>query len=208
MKIFSNSMKLSTVALVFSLVTSSQASHALPTSFERELKSAAKTEIGKKTSLAVEKCKWSTKSGRPSVKCSIQKFDVTVNSFSFKEMRDSIGFEEHTYEIDVTLENYSSEDSGLAVGSLLRCSNSRGSSSFYAEGLDPQFVLGRSQERGVVVASFPSDVTASNCANPTLWLSLSSSGVTLRDKKKVSSLKKRKLVAAAYIPLTNEQISK
>jgi hypothetical protein len=201
-------IRLAALVATISLMVPAQAAYSLPSSFEKERKRATLTSIGKPTALAVEVCRWSTKRGMPIVKCKLQKLVVTVNGFKFKELRDSIGFDEHTYEIDVTLENYSSQRSGLAVGSLLRCSNSRADSSFYAEGLDPQYVMSKTRETGVIVASFPSDVTAINCQNPTLWLSISSGGVSLDSKKKLKTLKKKKLSAAAYIPLSEEQLSR
>ena len=193
-------------AIAINLLAPASIAQALPSSFERELKGASKLQIGQKVSLAAETCRLVT---RPSqrLKCSLKKFDVTVNSFQFKEMRNSIGFDEHTYAIDVTLENYSKNEIGLDVGALLRCSNSNLSSSFYAEGLNPQYVLGRSKLTGVIIASFPSDVTASSCENPTLWLSLSSSGVNPKDKKAIKKAKKRKMSAVAYIPLDDSQLN-
>lgn len=206
MKISSLTSRITASAVAITLLSSASIAQALPTSFERELKGASKVQIGQKVPLAVETCKL-VRGPSPRLRCSLSKFDVTVNSFQFKEMRNSIGFDEHTYAVDVTLENYSRQDIGLDVGALLRCSNSNLSSSFYAEGLNPQNVLGRSQLAGVIIASFPSDVTAVGCKNPTLWLSLSSSGLNHKDKKAVKKAKKRKMSAVAYIPLTDSQLN-
>lgn len=206
MKISTLTSRITASAIAITLLSSASIAQALPTSFERELKGASKVQVGQKVSLAAETCKL-VRGPSLRLRCSLSKFDVTVNSFQFKEMRNSIGFDEHTYAVDVTLENYSKEDIGLDVGALLRCSNSNLSSSFYAEGLNPQNVLGRSQLAGVIIASFPSDVTAVGCKNPTLWLSLSSSGVNPKDKKAIKKAKKRKMSAVAYIPLTDSQLN-
>jgi hypothetical protein len=197
-------LKITALSLSILLLGPVPATHSLPSTFERELKNAKKTEIGKKTVLAVEQCK-STSKGGYSTKCTLRKFEVVVNSFTFREMRNSYDYDNHIYDIDVTLKNYSNLETGLDVGALLRCSNSQSGSSFYSDGIDPQFVLGRSQLSGVITASFP--MPTASCQNPTLWLELWTSGIDAQDKKQIKNAKKRKLVRAAYIPLNNSQLN-
>lgn len=184
-----------------------QAAQALPTSFEKEVRAASKIELGQTVSLAVETCNL-VRGAVTRLRCSLSKFDVTVHSFQLKEKAGPDSFLDDTFALDVTLENYSKKGVGLDVLALLRCSNSNLNSSFYADGINPTDVSGRSKLTGVIIASFPSDVTAASCENPMVWLSLSSSGVNPKDKKALKKAKKRKMTAVAYISLTDFQLSR
>lgn len=176
-------------------------SNALMTQFEKELSVAKKIDFNSPVNLAIPNCKIALKSKKYVETCSYEKFRITVRSFQFNDLS---GWPEGTptFNIDILMENFSKKIStGLEVGQMLRCSNSRESSSFYSGGIDPQQLLPLSQDSGIVKMSFPEDVTTESCKNPTIWLSLFSSGPSLTETKKIADIKKKKLAAFAYIPI-------
>lgn len=185
------------VAAIGLVVTATPATQALPSKFQKDLSLAKKITFGTTVKIAAPNCgsSWPVKYS----KCKFQYIAVTVNSFTFN---DYSGWpnDAATYNLDLKIENFSSQDNGLAVGSLIRCSNAKDSNDFYADGIDPQFITAKTEESGVVKVDFPEDVTPTTCKTPTVWLELSSSNY-LTDKKMLAEIKKKKLVAAAYIPI-------
>lgn len=197
---------LALVALVGStLLPLPMASANLPSAYEAKLKLATKVKFGQPIPLAVPNCKIVKVKGKFSEKCTYEKFVITVDSFKFFDRRTSIEIENSTYAIDLKLENFSSRERGLDIGEFLKCKSSRSNSDFYRDGIDPQAIPAKSQDAGVVVASFPDDIQSDKCESPILWIQLSNS-VDWKDKKLSAEIKKRKLVAAAYIPLTAEML--
>ena len=180
--------------------------HALPSPFEIELKAATKISLGKPTALAVPTCKIQVKNKKYINSCTYGKFIVTVNSFRFAKKETPIDVEVSVYAIDLKMENYSKIDSGIDVGALLRCKNSQSYSPFYSDGIDPQNVPAGSELSGVVLASLPGDLSPFSCQMPTLWLSLFNSGVDMKDKVMLAEVNKKKLIARAYIPLTQSML--
>jgi hypothetical protein len=144
---------------------------------------------------------------RISEKCSFEKFVITVNSFKFNDVRTPIGVEESSYAIDIKMENFSSQETGLDVGEFLKCKSSRYGSPFYRDGIDPQYIPAKSQDSGVVISSFPDEIAIDKCELPVLWISLSSYSTNIKDKKLMKEIKKKKLVGAAYIPLTPQMLA-
>jgi hypothetical protein len=194
--------------LIGSMVTVPNSAAALPSPFEQELKAATQVTLGKPISMAVPKCKLVKVGSKFTTKCTYEKFVVTVNSFAFNDIRTPIGVEEASFNIDVKIENFSSRDTGIDVGKLLRCKKSRSGSPFYSDGIDPQSIPPRSEDAGIIVSSFPDEISLDKCEMPTLWISLTNSEVNPKDKKMMAEIKKRKLVANAYIPLTPAMLSK
>jgi len=179
----------------------------LDSAYEAELKLATKVNFGQPIPLAIQSCKYVKVKSRISEKCSFEKFVITVNSFKFNDVRTPIGVEESSYAIDIKMENYSSQETGLDVGELLKCKSSRYGSPFYADGIDPQYIPAKSQDSGVVISSFPDEIAIGKCELPVLWISLSSYSMNIKDKKLMSQIKKKKLVGAAYIPLTPQMLA-
>lgn len=198
-----------TIAIVSSsLITAPLASAALPSPFEIELKLATKVKLGQAVSMAVPKCKIVKQKSKFVTKCSYEKFVVTINSFTFKDIRTPIDVETASFAIDLKMENYSSRDTGIDVGMLLRCKSSRDRSSFYSDGFDPQSIPAGSEDAGIVISSFPDEIALEKCQMPTLWISLTNSEVNLKDKTMVAEMKKKKLIGVAYIPLTPVLLAK
>lgn len=186
-------------------LTSSNA--ALPSPFELELKQATKIEFGKANSIALPDCKFVIVKKKYTTKCTYGKFVVTVNSFKYHSTRTA--FTEvvnNVYAISIKMENYSKTiNSGLDVGAVVRCKNEIKYSPFYRDepdSIDPQDVPAGTELSGVIYASLPDDFTPEQCQMPTLWLAPFSSGVDLKDKAQMAEVKKKKLIARAYIPLT------
>jgi len=184
------------------------ASASLPSAYEAKLKTATKVNFGQPIPLAVPNCKITKVKGKLTEVCKYEKFVVTVNSFKFFDVRTPIGVEESSYAIDVKLENYSSQDTGLDIGEFLKCKSSRSNSPFYSDGIDPQTVPAGSQDNGVVISSFPDEIAIEKCEMPVLWISLSSYSADLKNKKMMTEIKKKKLIGAAYIPLTPQMLAK
>jgi len=177
----------------------------LPSAYEAKLKLATKVKFGQPIPLAVANCNIVKVKGKFTERCTYEKFVITVNSFKFFDRRTSIQVENSTYAIDLRLENYSSQERGLDIGEFLKCKSSRSNSDFYGDGIDPQGIPAKSQDSGVVIASFPDDIQSNKCESPVLWIQLSNS-VDWKDKKLAAELKKKKLVGAAYIPLTTQML--
>ena len=188
---------------ISSIFTAPVANAKLKSPYEIKLKSAKKVTFGQPVPLAVETCKVVKKK----YVCSYEKFIVTVNSFSFYDKRTPIDVEVSTFAIDLNMQNFSSQETGLEVGSILQCKSSRSGASFYSESIDPQYLPPKSEDSGIVIASFPDDIAVSNCETPVLWLSLTSGSTDLNNKKVKAKIKKKKLVGAAYIVLTPEMLS-
>ncbi len=74
-------------------------------------------------------------------------------------------------------------------------------------GIDPQFIPAKSQDSGVVISSFPDEIAMDKCELPVLWIFLSKNSVNIKDKKVMTTVKKMKLVGAAYIPLTPQMLA-
>ena len=207
MKIISKFGQVSLIlALGISLVSQS-AAVALPTAFEKELAQATKIDFNKPVKLGIVQCKSVLKAKKYINTCTYENFVVTVKSFTYA---DSAGFPDGTPRFDLALkmENYSkSASTGISVGSLLRCSNSKSISSFYADAYDPQSVPAGSQDEGTIKVSFPDDVTLQTCKSPIIWLTLSSYGADIRDLAGIAALKKKKLSAFAYIPIPSSSLS-
>lgn len=194
------------VALVSStLLPLAMASANLPSAYEAKLKLATKVKFGQAIALAVPNCKLVKVKGKVTEKCTFGKFTITVNSFKFFDKRTPIGIEESSYAIDLKLENYSSRENGLDIGEFLKCKSSRSGSPFYGDGINPQGIPAKSQDAGVVISSFPDEISIDECESPVLWIQLSNSA-DLKDKKLAAEIKKKKLVGAAYIPLTAEML--
>jgi hypothetical protein len=201
-------MKIRLVAIVAALstlglvVTTAPAVQALPTKFQKDLTVAKKINFGTVAKLAVPNCGRSFSINY--AKCKFSHVAVTVNSFAFN---DYTGWpnDAPTYNLDLKIENFTSQDNGLSVGSLIRCTNAKDQNDFYADGMNPQYISSKTQESGVVVVDFPEDVTPTTCKNPTIWLELNM-GTSLSDKKMLSAVKKKKLLAAAYIPIPIESL--
>jgi hypothetical protein len=192
------------------------ASASLPTAYEAKLKLATKVDFGQEVPLALANCKSVKVKSKLTWRCTYEKLMVTVNSFKFYDRSPIYGDtfdypkgEQFRYSIDVKMENYSSNETGLLVGDLLRCksSGSQSSSPFWADGLNPQFVPPKSQDSGVIISSFPEEVSADKCESPIILLSPTSWAVNLNDKKEMKEVKKKKLLGMAYIPLTPQMLA-
>jgi len=177
----------------------------LPSAYEAKLKLATKVKFGQAIPLAVPNCKLVKVKGKVTEKCTFEKFTITINSFKFFDKRTPIGVEESSYAIDLKLENYSSRENGLDVGEFLKCKSSRSGAPFYSDGINPQGIPAKSQDAGVVISSFPDEISIEKCESPVLWIQLSNSA-DLKDKNLAAEIKKMKLVGAAYIPLTAEML--
>ena len=182
------------------------ASAVLVSPHEAELKLATKVNFGQPIPLAIQNCKYVKVKSKVSEKCSYEKFVITVNSFKFNDIRTPIGVEESSYAIDIKMENFTSQETGLDVGELLKCKSSRSGSPFYADGINPQYIPAKTQDGGVVISSFPDEIAIDKCELPVLWISLSSYSTNIKDKKMMNEIKKKKLVGAAYIPLTPQML--
>jgi len=206
-------MKKSSLPLVMLLLLGSLTIHpsiasaGLESAYEAELKLATKVNFGQPIPLAIQNCKYIKVKSKVSEKCNYEKFVITVNSFKFNGIRTPIGVGVSSYAIDIKMENFTSQETGLDVGEFLKCKSSRSGSSFYADGMDPQYIPAKSQEGGIVISSFPDEVAIDKCELPVLWISLSSYSVNIKDKKMMKELKKNKLVGAAYIPLTPQMLA-
>ena len=191
-----------------SIVHIPSASANLPSAYDATLKLATKVNFGQAIPLAVPNCKIVKVKSKYSQKCTYEKFTVTVNSFKFNDVRTPIGVEENSYAIDVKMENFSSQETGIDVGEFLKCKSSRSGSPFYSDGIDPQNVPAKSQDGGIVVSSFPDEIDVTKCESPVLWISLTSSaGADVKNKKMMAEIKKKKLIGVAYIPLTPQLLS-
>lgn len=191
-----------------SLVHIPSASANLPSAYEAKLKLATKVNFGQAIQLAVPKCKIVKVKSKYSETCTYEKFTITVNSFKFNDRRTSIAIEESSYAIDIKMENFSSQDTGLDVGEFLKCKSSRSGSPFYGDGINPQSVPAKSQDGGIVVSSFPDEIDVTKCESPVLWIMLTNSaGADVKNKKMMAEIKKKKLIGIAYIPLTPQLLS-
>jgi hypothetical protein len=200
------------ILLLISFFSYIPPSFALPSPFEQELKLATKIEFGKPYPIALPDCELVVVKGRYKSKCSYGKFLVTVNSFKYHGTRTAFtDVLNNVYAISIKMENYSKTiDSGLDVGAVLRCKNEIKYSPFYrdeADSIDPQDVPAGTELSGVIYASLPDDFSPDQCQMPTLWLEPFNSGVSLKDKAQLAEIKKRKLVARAYLPLTPELLN-
>ena len=182
------------------------ASAKLKSPYEIKLKAAKKVRFGQAVPLAVESCKTEKKKKKLIEKCVYEKFVVKVKSFEFYGKETPIDKELSTFAIDVTMQNYSSQEVGLEVGSLLQCKSSKSDSNFYADGIDPQFLPAKSTVSGTIISSFPDDIAVSKCKMPVLWLSVNYFKPDLKNKTTVAQLKKKKLVGVAYIALTPKDL--
>jgi hypothetical protein len=195
------------LSLTFGIsVVSIPLSQALPTKFQKELSLATKSSFGKPVKLAIANCKSVLKNRKYVETCSYESFNVTVKSFEFNDLS---GWPEGTptFNVDVVMENYSKKiTTGLDVGSMLKCSNSRQYSPFYSGGIDPQSLLPQSRDEGVVKMSFPEDVTLETCKDPIIWLALFSGGASLSDSKRIADIKKKKFAAFAYIEIPQSSL--
>jgi hypothetical protein len=178
----------------------------LPSAYEAKLKLATKVKFGQAIPLAVPNCKLVKVKGKLTEVCTFEKFTITVNSFKFFDKRAPIGVEQYSYAIDLKLENYSSGENGLDIGEFLKCKSSRSGSPFYSDGIDPQGIPAKSQDAGVVISSFPDEITIEKCESPVLWIQLSNP-VDFKDKKLATEIKKKKLIGVAYIPLTAQLLA-
>ena len=191
-----------------SLAHTPSASANLPSAYEAKLKLATKVGFGQAVPLAVPNCKIVKVKSKYSEKCTYEKFVITVNSFKFYDVRTPIGVEESSYAIDIKMENFSSQDTGLDIGEFLKCKSSRSGSPFYSDGINPQSVPAKSQDGGIVISSFPDEIDVTKCESPVLWISLTSSaGADVKNKKMMAEIKKKKLIGIAYIPLTPDLLS-
>ena len=191
-----------------SLVHIPSAKANLPSAYEAKLKSATKVSFGRAIPLAVPKCKTVKVKSKYVEQCTYEKFVITVNSFKFNDVRTPIGVEESSYAIDIKMENYSSQETGLDVGEFLKCKSSRSGSPFYSDGIDPQSVPAKSQDAGIVISSFPDEIAIAKCESPVLWISLTNSaGADIKNKTMMAEIKKKKLIGIAYIPLTPQLLS-
>lgn len=180
----------------------------LPSAYEAKLKLATKVDFGRAIPLAVPKCKISKVKSKYVEKCTYEKFVVTINSFKFNDIRTPIGVEESSYAIDIKMENFSSQETGLDVGEFLKCKSSRSGSPFYSDGINPQSVPAKSQDGGIVISSFPDEIDVTKCESPVLWISLTNSaGADIKNKKMMAEIKKKKLIGIAYIPLTPQLLA-
>ena len=199
------------VVLVATTFNATSASAALPSKFELELKAATKVEFGKAIPMALPDCKFVKVKGKFTTKCTYGKFNVTVNSFKYQGTRTAFSdVINNVYAISIKMENYSQTiNSGLDVGAVLRCKNEKTYSPYYmdeADSINPQDVPAGSELSGVVYASLPDDFTPEQCQMPTLWIAPFNSGVDLKDKDQLAAVKKKKLIARAYLPLTPEML--
>lgn len=191
-----------------SLAHTPSASANLPSAYEAKLKLATKVSFGQAVPLAVPNCKIVKVKSKYSEKCTYEKFVITVNSFKFYDVRTPIGVEESSYAIDIKMENFASQDTGLDIGEFLKCKSSRSGSPFYSDGINPQSVPAKSQDGGIVISSFPDEIDVTKCESPVLWISLTSSaGADVKNKKMMAEIKKKKLIGIAYIPLTPDLLS-
>lgn len=191
-----------------SLVYIPSASANLPSAYEAKLKLATKVSFGNAIPLAVPSCKIVKVKSKYSQKCTYEKFVFTINSFKFFDRRTSIAVEESTYAIDIKMENFSSQDTGLDIGEFLKCKSSKSGAPFYSDGINPQSVPAKSQDGGIVISSFPDEIDVSKCESPVLWISLTNSaGADVKNKAMMAEIKKKKLIGIAYIPLTPELLS-
>jgi hypothetical protein len=191
--------------LVVSLVYVPSASANLPSAYEAKFKLATKVSFGQAIPLAVPKCKIVKVKSKYSEKCTYEKVVITINSFKFNDVRTPIDVEETSYAIDLKIENYSSQDTGLDIGEFLKCKSSQSGSPFFDGGIDPQSVPAKSQDGGIVISSFPDAIDVTKCESPVLWVSLTSSaGADVKNKKMMAEIKKKKLIGIAYIPLTQD----
>ena len=183
------------------------ASAKLKSPYEIKLKAAKKVKIGQRVPLAVYSCKFVKKKKKYVEKCTYEKFVITVKSVKFNDKRTPIDQEVSSFNIDIKMENYSSKETGLDVGALLQCKSSKSGSSFYSDGIDPQYQPAKSEVSGVIVASFPDDIAVNRCQMPVLWLSLTNYQPDLKSKKVKATLKKKKLIGVAYVELTSKILS-
>jgi len=183
------------------------ANAGLDSAYEANLKLATKVTFCQPTPLAIQNCKIVKVKSKVTEKCSYEKFVITINSFKFNGIRTPIGIEEASYAIDIKMENFSSQETGLNVGEFLKCKSSRYGSPFYADGMNPQYIPAKSQDSGVVISSFPDEIAINKCELPVLWISPSRYSVNIKDKKMRTDIKKQKLVGAAYIPLTPQMLT-
>ena len=75
-----------------------------------------------------------------------------------------------------------------------------------ADSINPQDFPSGSELSGVVYASLPDDFTPEQCQIPTLWIAPFNSGVDLRDKAQLLEVKKKKLIARTYLPLSPDML--
>lgn len=197
--------------MVISTLHLASARAALPSPFELQLKQATKLQFSKANSIALPDCQFVVVKKKYTTKCTYGKFIVTVNSFKYHGTRMAFSDKvNNVYAISLKMENYSKTiNSGLDVGAVLRCKNEKTYSPFYrdeADSIDPQDVPAGTELSGVVYASLPDDFTPEQCQMPTLWIAPFSSGVDLKDKAQLVEVKKKKLIARAYLPLTPEML--
>jgi len=204
------SILISTI-MFFTTFNLASSSAALPSPFELQLKQATKLQFGKVNSIALPDCNFVVVKKKYTTKCTYGKFNVTVNSFKYQGTRTAFSdVINNVYAISIKMENYSRTiNSGLDVGAVLRCKNEKTYSPYYmdeADSINPQDVPSGSELSGVVYASLPDDFTPEQCQMPTLWIAPFNSGVDLKDKDQLAAVKKKKLIARAYLPLTPEML--
>lgn len=196
------------ILLLISLFSYIPSSFALPSPFEIELTKAKKIAFDQPVSIALPNCSIKSTNKGALKRCSYDSLVVTVKSFKFRNRQTPIDTEVSVYAIEIKIENYSSSiDSGLDVGSLLRCKNEKTYSPFYSGSLDPQDLPAGTELSGIIYASLPDDLQPEQCELPTLWIAPFNSGVDLKDKTGLAELSKKKLAARAYIPLTPELLN-
>ncbi len=108
--------------LVFLAVATIQApiaSASLDSPHEANLKLATKVNFGQAVPLAVRNCRIVKVKSKVTEKCNFERFVITINSFRFNDIRTPIGVEEASYAIDIKMENFSSQETGLDVGEFL-----------------------------------------------------------------------------------------
>jgi hypothetical protein len=186
------------------VMTAAPATQALPSKFQKELSLAKKTTIGTPVKIAVPSCPFTFPVNYS--KCKFPYLQVTVTDFSFA---DEQGWPDGTlrYNLSMKIENFTKGDAGLMISPLLKCSNNAGSTNYYADGWGASGVPAKSEDSGTLLVTFPGDIPASECKNPTIWLeSQGSLGVT--NKKLNAAMKKKKVSGAAYISIPAELVTK
>jgi hypothetical protein len=179
------------------IMTTAPATQALPSKFQKQLASAKKTTIGTPVKIAVPSCPFTFPVKYS--KCKFPFLQVTVTDFSYL---DAGGWPDGTsrYNLTMKIENFSNGEAGLMIGPMLRCSNNAGDANYYADGWGASGIPGKSEDSGTLIMSFPGDISASACKNPTIWLEPQGS-MGVSNKKLNAEMKKKKVSPAAYISI-------
>jgi len=191
------------VAAIGLIITAAPATQALPSKFQKELALAKKTTIGKPVKIAVPSCPFTFPVKYS--KCKLPYLQVTVTEFSFL---DDLGWPDGTlrYNLSMKIENFSNDEAGLMIGPMLRCSNSAGDANYYADGWGASGIPAKSEDSGTLIMTFPGDIPASECKDPTIWLEPQGS-MGISNKKLNAEMKKKKLAPAAYISIPAELVT-